>query len=85
MPLDEGTPEHRVSKALQEIACIVDDEITDAAGVRMGWSLVVFNHTGGGRINYISSCDRAEVVKAFEALLHGWKEGMPDVPGHEVS
>ena len=79
------TPEIAISKELQKLAKNIDKKIHKVAGQRLGFSLVIFNNEPGARINYISNCDRKEVINALQSLLIGWGEGMPDVPAHKVN
>jgi len=74
-----------VSEGLQELADQVSDLIEALAGKRMGFSLLVFNTDPGSRMNYVSNCKREEVVNAMRSLLHGWEQGMPDIPAHKLS
>jgi hypothetical protein len=59
--------------------------LTLSAGERVSFSLVVWSDKPGQRSQYVSNCERVSVVKAMELLLLRWKQGMPDVPAHEVS
>lgn len=70
-----------VSKNLQTIAKNVANDIREAAGTDVAFSLFVFAE---GDVQYISSStNRPEIKKALMAILDGWDKGMPDVPGHE--
>lgn len=71
-----------MSKALQPLATALDEIIQDHVGKRIGFCLVVFTE---GRAQYVSNCDRAEVVAALQELLTRWGQGMPDIKAHEVS
>lgn len=71
-----------VSRQLQEIARKIDDMVAEAAGERVAFSLFVWTQ---GRCSYISSgTDRREIIAVLEAMIAGWKGGMPDIPAHEV-
>lgn len=76
--------DRKVSEHLRAIANQLDKAIEQAAGKRMGFSLVVFNDTPGSRVNYCSNCDRDEVAKALIEMLANWDAGMPDIPSHEI-
>lgn len=79
-------PEDRaISEAMQYIAAELEDRLESIAGRQMGFSLIVFNTEAGSRMNYVSNCDRTEVVNAMKSLLVGWGEGMPDIPAHKVN
>jgi hypothetical protein len=78
-------PEITVSMAMQPLADQIDKILEEIAGERMGFSLVVFNTKPGSRMNYVSNCDREEVINALSSLLDGWEQGMPDIPAHKVS
>lgn len=75
----------KVSENMQGIAELLETALVEIAGKNMGFSLVVFNDTPNSRLSYISNCDREKVMNALEALLKGWKEGMPDIPAHEFN
>ena len=77
--------DEEVSKGLQGLADLVQEEIEKLAGQKMGFALVVFNAEAGSRMNYVSNCARNEVADAFQSLLVGWKAGMPDIPAHKVN
>lgn len=70
-----------LSKELQGIAKRLETDINEKAGERVAFSLLVFTE---GRASYISNAPRAECVRELEKLLECWKQGMPDVPAHEV-
>jgi hypothetical protein len=76
--------EKAVSEAMQDLMTELNEKITKIAGQEMGISLCVFNAVPGGRINYVSNCDRTEVKNAWQSMIKGWDEGMPDVPAHKV-
>jgi hypothetical protein len=74
-----------VSLGMQELAKNIDAILEEITGQKMGFSLVVFNAVPGSRMNYISNCNRHEVMQAMKSLIHGWENGLPDVPAHEVA
>ncbi len=77
------SPVNKLSKELKNIAGRLEKEIEHAAGVKMAFTLVVYNTEPGSRLNYISNANRAEVAGCLRSLLEGWEAGMPDVPAHE--
>jgi hypothetical protein len=48
---------------------------------RVGFILMVFPFEGGGRCNYVSNADRADVIVLLKEQLARF-EGQPDVAGH---
>lgn len=74
-----------VSDALRQISDELSAKLEEIAGQRMHFSLIVFQSEPGSRLNYVSNCQRDYVVGAMQALLQGWRAGMPDVPAHEVN
>lgn len=77
------TVERQVSVHLEALTQAVDKTLTDIAGERQGFCLIVFSANEGGRANYASNCARDEVVPALKELLRQWEAGMPDIPAHE--
>lgn len=77
--------DRKVSEILQPLATGINDILKAETDEELGFFLLVFNTTEGARTNYVSNCKREEVVTAIEELLQRWKDGMPDVPGHEVN
>lgn len=73
----------QTSLLMQSLASGVDSALKKSVGEGMGFMLIVFQSDSDGRSNYISNCERAEVIKALESLLQRWKEGMPDIPTHK--
>lgn len=73
----------KVSKEAPCIAKRLSDDINQIAGEPVAFSLFIWTE---GRCSYISSAtDRAEIIAVLESMIAGWKEGMPDIPAHEVS
>ncbi len=70
-----------VSRELQAVAQVLDEELARIAGTRVAFTLLVFTE---GRANYISNADRAESVAQLRDLLTYWESGIPDIPAHEV-
>lgn len=71
----------RISQGLQDVAKDLDGALRSIAGERINFSLWVWSD---GRTQYISNAQRADVIKALEETIARWKEGMPDIPAHEV-
>jgi len=72
-----------ISINLKRIFSDLIDELQSITNKKdIGLSLVIFNHDDNSRLNYISNCDRNEVIKVWKTLLDGWEKGMPDIPGH---
>jgi hypothetical protein len=77
------TPEEqeneKVRRDLQAIARTVDDQLP------FGWGFIVlaFPFTEGGRMNYVSNAERADVVRALyefiEATKDKWGEHEPEL------
>ena len=78
-------PDTLISLELQTIAAEINDRLEGVAGQKMGFSLVIFNTEENSRINYVSNCNREDVYDVLSLLLKSWKEGMPDIPGHEFN
>jgi hypothetical protein len=80
-----STPEQKmrvISEKLQDLSRHIDKYLEEVAGERVTFSLIVFTNP---RFQYISNTkDRAEIAGALQALIDGWKKGMPDIPAHEV-
>ena len=72
----------RLSQKLPEIAKDLSAAIEEAAGERIGFTLLVFT---AGRASYISSINREDSVRELKKLLEYWEKGMPDVSAHEYS
>jgi len=78
-------PDRKVSEKLREIFQRLEAEVEEVAGQRMSISLCIFNAVPGSRMNYVANCNRQDVANAWASLVHGWGEGMPDIPAHEVN
>lgn len=76
--------EQAVSEAMQDLMTELNKKITKIAGQEMGISLCVFNAVAGGRINYVSNCERYKVRDAWLSMIKGWDGGMPDIAAHKV-
>lgn len=71
----------KVSQRLQTIGKALDEVITEVAGERVAFTLLVFTE---GRASYLSTASREDSVREIKNLLELWEAGMPDVPAHEV-
>jgi hypothetical protein len=70
-----------VSRNLQKVARQLDEIFAAIApGEKIAWSLFVWTPEIA---NYVANARRDECIRAIEALLAKWKQGMPDVPAHE--
>lgn len=74
----------RLSRGLQQIARDLDRALARTAGGTVLFSLIVWSNKPGGRMQYVSNTARPDTIKALEEMIARWKEGMPDVPAHEV-
>ena len=79
------SPEVKTSIAMQELAKAISESLMAITGEDMGFMLMVFNTTNDARTNYISNCDREEVIDSMKFLLDKWADGLPDIPAHEVN
>lgn len=90
--MSQGTPKPpsgndrdlRLSKNLRGIAGELDRLLERGAGGPVLFSLIVWNSKAGSRVQYVANVTRPDATKGLEELLARWKEGMPDVPAHEV-
>lgn len=69
----------RLSVSLQGIASQIDDALTDAAGERVAWVLIV---SADDVSQYVSNADRKSGTALLESLLARWKAGRADIPAH---
>ena len=69
----------RVSLVLQEIANGIEDVLTEAAGERISFVLVV---QADKVAQYISNTKREDGAALIESLLARWKAGRADIPAH---
>ena len=73
----------KISKALPDIARMVDKEIERVAGQRVSFSLFVWTD---GRSQYVANVrDREGIKKALLSIISNWDAGAPDVPAHEAN
>ena len=75
-------PTIKLSKKLQDIAKNLENEIAEAAGEKIAFTLVIFTE---GRSQYVSTCDRKSSLDAMEEMMSYWRQGIPDIKAHEVS
>lgn len=69
----------RLSVSLQGIASQIEDALTDAAGERVHWVLIV---NADDVSQYVSNADRKSGTELIESLLARWKAGRADIPAH---
>lgn len=74
----------KASLVMQGLAAGIKKALKASVGDELGFMLIVFQDEPDGRSNYVSNCDRAEVIKAMEFTLQRLKEGMPDTPAHKI-
>ena len=73
-----------LSEHLQDLAKLIETEISQITGVKMAFSLCVFNYDNNSRMSYVSNIDRDTVAKIWLELIGAWSDGMPDIPAHKV-
>ena len=73
------TASMRLSVALQSIAGQLEDALSDVAGERIAFVLVL---QADGVSQYISNATRKDGVELIESLLERWKAGRADIPAH---
>jgi hypothetical protein len=76
------TPEQqiRVSRRLKRIARLLDKELSQAAGVKVPFSLFIW---GDGRSQYVANIDRQDAMAVMEETLTRFKRHEPDLgPPH---
>jgi hypothetical protein len=71
-------------KQLRNVAKFLDIKLSEIAGRKMLFSLLIFNTESGSRMSYISNTNRDDVIAAMKALIDGWENGMPDIPAHKI-
>ena len=72
----------RISKKIKAIAKRLDTLIKNAAGERVGFTLIIYTPE---RASYISSVSREDNIKQLKYLIELWEKGQPDVKAHEVN
>lgn len=68
-----------VSVSLQELAVVIDDFLTEKAGERISFVLVVATDDVA---QYVSNTERKDGVELIESLLGRWKANRADIPAH---
>lgn len=69
----------RVSLMLQTLAQNIDDVLTEIAGERVNFVLVV---QADKIAQYVSNASRQDGTELLEGLLARWKAGRADIPAH---
>lgn len=69
-----------VSRALQDVARSIEQQLKEASGELHGFTLLVFTDQVA---SYVSNVDRATAREQLRHLLELWDAGMPDIPAHE--
>jgi hypothetical protein len=74
----------KVSAALQDVARELGMRLSEIAGERVLFSLLVFGEGADGRAQYVSNADRAGVRESLRELLAHWdaNDGKDDGPYH---
>ena len=65
-----------IAQRLRSIADYIEDELRQATGTKVGFSLLTWGH---GRSQYISNCDRATIKDGMRELIERW-----DKPGEDL-
>lgn len=68
-----------LSTHLQYLAAAVGDALTDTAGNRCAFVLLLSHD---GVVQYVSNASRADGIELIESLLARWKQGRADIPAH---
>ena len=71
-----------LSKNLKKIAKDLDDAIEDAAGERVGFTLIVYTED---RASYVSTINREDSIREMKNLIEFWGKEMPDILAHEIN
>ena len=72
----------KISKKIKAIAKRLDTLIKNAAGERVGFTLIIYTPE---RASYISSVSREDNIKQLKYLIELWEKGQPDIEAHEVN
>lgn len=75
--MTDGTND--LSVHLNHLAAAIDDALTDTAGNRCVFVLLV-SHDNVAQ--YVSNASRSDGVELIESLLARWKQGRADIPAH---
>ena len=77
---DKIEPEHE--QQMNALAKVIDDLFNgDQRPKPYGFLFAVFPMGEGGRFNYISNCDRRDVVTLMKEMIARF-EGQPEMKGH---
>ena len=75
---------YKISKALSTIAKQIEMFFYSIVEVKVGFSLIVFPlDEEGSTVEYISNCQRKDVITAYKTLLEHWDNAGLDVPSHK--
>lgn len=74
-----STTTNDLSTHLQYLAAAIDGALTDTAGNRCTFVLLV-SHDGVAQ--YVSNATRTDGTALIEQLLERWKQGRADIPAH---
>lgn len=72
-----------ISQAMPGLAKALDESIENLSGEQRGFLLVVFNSESDGHMNYVSNCNRNQVMNALKSLITKWEAGELDTPIHK--
>lgn len=75
--------EGNVSRNLRTVAKALDNTLADIGGERMGFCLLVFPLERVGGAQYVSNCNRMDMVTQIRELVRQWDAGLGDMPLHE--
>lgn len=73
------TASMRLSVSLQTVAQFLDEVLTEAAGERVSYVLVV---QADEVAQYVSNTERKDGKELLESLLARWKANRADIPAH---
>jgi hypothetical protein len=78
------TQRRKLSLSLNMISNWIDKRLHRETGASMAFSLIIWGKFGEDQmIQYVSNTNQEDVIENMEALIDGWKQGMPDIPFHE--
>ncbi len=77
--MTEPTASMRLSVSLQTVAQFLDEVLTEAAGERVSYVLVV---QADEVAQYVSNTERKDGKELLESLLARWKANRADIPAH---
>lgn len=76
--------DERVSKALQGLAHELNEGLKEIAGEKMAFVLLVAPFDRDGRVSYIANIERMDALELLEGTSKHWRNGLPDIPAHEI-